>query len=167
MKNILLITIAGFLLAATANAQTTRMEPVPGMPPIVMSGSDFEKLTVPASMFRYGEISEAEKKRNVDLFLSMISPNNKTIEFVIGLNDSSKHLSSDVDWYTEYFKKKKIALERYSFAFGSTRNGGTELWYVPNNNVALPTNPSNSPFTIIKAEETKELTDYLVKIQTK
>src|SRR4029078_6344824 len=70
--------------------QQTRPEPIPGRPPVIMTSADFENLQIPAQLDRYDKLREKDERIRLDRFVDLISADNKTVEYVIGLMDKPK-----------------------------------------------------------------------------
>ena len=124
----------------SAFGQQTRPEPVPGRPPVIMTSADFENLEIPAQLDRFGGLREKEERARLDRFVGVISSDNKTVEYVIGLKESSKdivgpHLSSILRYLTI---EKKVKATKISFVLGINGPNDVELWLVPNNKIVLP-----------------------------
>jgi len=120
--------------------QQTRPEPIPGRPPVIMTSADFENLQIPAQLDRYDKLREKDERIRLDRFVDLISADNKTVEYVIGLKEKAKdvaapHLSSIFRFLTI---EKKITANRISFVFGTNSANEVELWLVPNNKIVLP-----------------------------
>jgi len=161
MKKLLFATtlILAFCIIGFGQEPKTRAEPVPGLNPVLMTGADFEKLDVPASMDRFGKISDKEKTTRLDRFVSIISAGNQTIEFVVLLNGAKPaDVGSNMAFvYRHLVTNKKITPSRISFAVSEESVEETELWLVPNTKVLVPSCPA---CMIIPAEDREKLNTF-------
>lgn len=158
MKSILLVLLICSVLAGAAAAQSTRSERVPGMPAVLMGPEAFENLTISASLDRFGDITERDLKVRVDRYLSILRADNKTVEYLVVLDRSSKSLKTRVKWFTDYLASRKISVTRFSFGFAETENGQTELWLSPNSDVKAPRYPDA---VIVGADDADALSGFL------
>lgn len=133
--------------------------PVPGAKPVVMTSGDFENLEYAASMDRFGEVNDKELKIRLDRFASIISKENRTIEYVILLNNK-KHteLGSKLEVIYKYLTgAKKLATSRFSFALTMESENSTELWLVPVEKLAIP---GCDDCVIIPADDNEKLKEF-------
>jgi hypothetical protein len=158
MKSLLLLSIFCFVFVVAASGQSTRVEPVPEAPVVIMRPGDFENIRFPASLDRFGDLNKKDLKFRVDRYLSTLSANNKTVEYVIVLDRSSKVLATRVRWFSNYLRSKKIAVHRFSFGFARTDDGLTELWLSPNTDVKVP---QYEDVVIIGADDSEALDKFL------
>ena len=134
-------------------------KPVEDSKPFIVTNEQLENLEVPASMFRFGKIDDKTKKANLDLFTSLISSENKTIEFVIQLQGENKaEIGKNMEFiYTYLTEKKKINPTRFSFAIAPDGKEATEFWLIPNKNILIPTCKDCS---IIQGEDEEKLKEF-------
>ena len=159
MKQILYIVILLTVFCLTALSQEPKVVAEPIGKPFIVSGEQLENLEVPASMDRFGKIDNSQMKARLDLFTSLISSKNKTVEFVIQLKGETKQsVSKNMEFvYTYLTGKKKIEPARISFAVAPEGEEATEFWLIPNKNISIPT-CKDCP--IIQAEDEESLKDY-------
>lgn len=161
MKQIICTTILvlAFCVANFGQESKTVAEPVKDSKPFIMSGSQLENLEVAASMDRFGKIDNSKKKARLDLLTSLISAENKTIEFVIQVRGKTKEdVGQNLEvLYTYLVEKKKIKPTRISFAIAPAGEEAMEFWLIPNKNVSIPT---CSDCSIIQAEDQEKLKEY-------
>jgi hypothetical protein len=114
--------------------------PIPGISPKIMTKNDFDNLTTPASLYRFGKISDEEKKNRLDWFIDLISVGNQNIEYVIQLRAKDSQDITDnlkfVYWYLT--KNRKIKTNRISFVIAPRGDEETQLWLIPNKNMWFP-----------------------------
>ena len=159
MKQILYTAILTAVFCLVGFGQEPKVIAEPIGKPFIVSGEQLENLEVPASMDRFGKIDNNQKKARLDLFTSLISPKNKTVEFVIQLRGETKQVvSKNMEFvYTYLTGKKKIEPGRISFAIAPEGEEATEFWLIPNKNVWIPT-CKDCP--IIQAEDEENLTEF-------
>ena len=127
--------------------------------PFIVTKGQLENLEVPASMDRFGNIDDNEKKARLNLFTSLISSENKTVEFVIQLKGETKQeVSKNMEFIYNYLvNKKKIEPNRISFAVAPNGDEATEFWLIPNKDISIPT---CKDCAIIQAEDEEKLKEY-------
>ena len=161
MKQIIYTTILilTFSLIGFGQESKTVAEPIKDSKPFTVTSGQLENLEVPASMDRFGKIDNNTKKARLDLFTSLISSENKTVEFVIQLSGKTKQqIGNNMEFiYTYLVDKKKIKPIRISFAIASDEEEKTELWLIPNKEISIPTCKDCS---IIQAEDEEKLKEY-------
>jgi hypothetical protein len=161
MKQIIFITVFVFSFSFIGSAQDkkTVAKPIEGSKPFIMRNEQFENLEFPASIDRFGKIDDKQKKFHLDLFTSILSSENKTVEFVIQLNGKNKQeVSKNMEFiYTYLTETKKIIPTRVSFAVVEDSNNEVELWLIPNKNVFIP---GCKDCLIIPAENEEKLKDF-------
>ena len=153
------ILILTFGVIAFGQEPKTVAAPVEGSKPFIMTTEKLENLEVPASMDRFGKIDNNAKKVHLDLFTSLISSENKTIEFVIQLTGASKQdVGRNMEFIYNYLvEKKKIKPTRISFAVAPEGEEAAEFWLIPNKDISIPTCKDCS---IIQAEDEEKLEEY-------
>ena len=144
----------------------TIAQPVEGSKPFIVTAGQLENLKVAASMDRFGEIDSNTKKARLDLFISLISSENKTIEFVIQLQGETKQeISKNMEFiYTYLVNKKKIKPMRISFAVALNGDEATEFWLIPNKDISIPT---CKDCLIIQAENEEKIKEYFQPTKSK
>lgn len=161
MKQFIYTTIFVLTLCVIGFGQepTIKAEPVPGSKPFIVTNEQFEKLEVAASLDRFGKISDKEKKFHLDIFTSIISAENKTVEYVVQLKGKTpKDVAQNMEFIYLYLtENKKIKSSRISFAIIAESENDTELWLIPNKNVSIP---NCKDCVIIPAEDEEKLKDY-------
>lgn len=161
MKVFIFTAISILILTAGIFGQDEKivLQPVENSKPLIMTGADFEKLESPASLASFGEISDDKKRGQLQMYTSLISDKNETIEFVIQLKaQNKKDLSRNIQFiYLFLTEDKKIKPEKISFAIGSDGKEETRLWFVPNKDVKVPL---CMDCFIIKAEDEEKLKEY-------
>jgi hypothetical protein len=161
MKQVIFATILvlTFCIISFGQEPTTIAEPVPGSKPFIVTNEQFEKLEVAAQLDRFGKIDDKQKKFHLDIFTSIISSENKTVEFVIQLKGKTpKDVSQNMEFiYTYLTENKKIKSSRISFAIIAESENDIELWLIPNKNVSIP---NCKDCVIIQAEDEEKLKDY-------
>lgn len=135
---VLALCITGF-----GQEPKTRMEPVPGVKPFIMTEADFEKLEYAASIDRFGILSKEIRPR-LDRFTELISVKNKTVEYAVLLNGKTiKDAGLRIEFVYRYLtEKKKISSSRISFGLTTTAANETELWLIPNREITIPSCPN-------------------------
>lgn len=161
MKKILFTTLLISLFSVITFGQDSKViaKPVEGSKPFVVSSAQLENLEVPASMDRFGKIGNDEKIARMNMFTSLISPQNKTIEFVIQLKGKSKkEVGKNMEFIYYYLTgKKKIEPTRISFSIAPEGDEGTEFWLIPNKNISIP---NCGECSIIPVEDKEKLGDF-------
>jgi hypothetical protein len=161
MKQVIFATILvlTFCIVSFGQEPTTRLEPVPGSKPFIVTNEQFEKLEVAAQLDRFGKIDDKQKKFHLDLFTSIISAENKTVEYVVQLKGRTpKDVSQNMEFiYTYLTENTKIKPSRISFAVIAESENDTELWLIPNKDVSIP---SCKDCVIIPAEDEEKLKEY-------
>jgi hypothetical protein len=159
MKQIFYTTILIAVFCLIGFGQEPKVVAEPIGKPFIVSGEQLENLEVPASMDRFGKIDNNLLKARLDLFTSLISPKNKTIEFVIQLRGETKQVvSKNMEFvYTYLTGKKKIEPARISFAIAPEGEEATEFWLIPNKNIAIP---ACKDCSIIQAEDEESLEEF-------
>lgn len=161
MKVFIFTAISMLILTAGIFGQNEKivLQPVENSKPFIMTGADFEKLESPASLASFGEISNDQKLAQLQMYTSLISDKNETIEFVIQLKaQNKKDLSRNMKFiYLFLTEDKKIKPEKISFAIDSDSKEETRLWFVPNKDVKVPL---CMDCLIIKAEDEEKLKEY-------
>ena len=153
------ILVLAFFLTSFGQDEKTKAMPVEGSKPFIVTNEQFEKLEVPASLDRFGKIDDKQKKFHLDIFTSIISAENKTVEFVIQLNGKEpKEVSKNMEFIYRYLtENKKIKPSRITFAIISESENETELWLIPNKDVSIP---GCKDCVIIPAEDEEKLKAY-------
>lgn len=161
MKVFIFTVVSILTLTAAIFGQNEKSvpQPVPGSKPFVMTGADFEKLEAPASLASFGAISNDQKLIQLQMYTSLISDKNETIEFVIQLKaQNKKDLGKNMKFiYSFLTEDKKIKPEKISFAIDSDGKEETRLWLVPNKDIKVPL---CMDCTIIQAEDEDKLKEY-------
>lgn len=161
MKQIIFTTISilAFSIAAFGQKEKVVVKPVENSKPFIMTSKDFENLENPASLDSFGNIDNTQKKIRLEMFASIISDKNETIEYVIQLRaQTKKDVGRNMKFiYSFLTEDKKIKPERISFAIDSEGKEETRLWFVPNKNIQIPLCIECS---IIKAEDEDKLKDF-------
>jgi hypothetical protein len=168
MKQFLFATIFVITLYINIFGQEpkTKAAPVPGLGPHIVTNEQFEKLDMPAQLDRFGKIDDKQKKFHLDLFTSIISMENKTIEYVVQLKGkATKDVSQNMEFIYLYLTEaKKIKPSRISFAINPESENDTELWLIPNKDISIP---GCKDCTIIPAEDEEKLKEYFKVKKTK
>lgn len=151
---VLTLNIIGF-----GQESKTIAQPVEGSKPFIVTKGQLDNLEVSASMDRFGKIDDNMKKARLDLFTSLISSENKTVEFVIQLKGETKQeVSKNMEFIYNYLvNKKKIEANRISFAVAPDGDEATEFWLIPNKDISIPTCKDCS---IIQVEDEEKLKEY-------
>jgi hypothetical protein len=161
MKVFIFTAVSMLLLTAGIFGQTEKIVllPVESSKPFIMTGADFEKLESPASLASFGEISDDQKRVQLQIYTSLISEKNETIEFVIQLKTQNKmDLGGNMKFiYLFLTEDKKIRPEKISFAIDSDGKEETRLWLIPNKNIKVPL---CMDCLIVKAEDEEKLKEY-------
>lgn len=161
MKKFIFTVISMLTLSAAIFGQNekTVAQPVPGSKPFVMNGADFEKLEYPASLSSFGAVSNDQKLAQLQMYTSLISDKNETIEFVIQLKaQNKKDLGKNMKFiYLFLTEDKKIKPEKISFAIDTDGKEETRLWFVPNKDIKVPL---CMDCVIINAEDEEKLKEY-------
>lgn len=133
--------------------------PVEGSKPFIINNEQLENLEVAASMDRFEKIDNNNKKARLDLFTSLVSSKNKTIELVIQLQGETKQeIGQNLKFVYSYLvEKKKINPTRISFAVAHEGKEAMEFWLIPNKNISIPTCKDCS---IIQAEDKEKLSEF-------
>lgn len=153
------ISVLVFTAAAFGQNEKTVAQPVPNSKPFVMNNADFEKLEYPASLAVFGDVSTDQKRIQLEMYTSLISAKNETIEFVIQLKaQNKKDLGGNMKFiYLFLTEEKKIKPEKISFAIDVDGKEETRLWLVPNKDVKVP---MCLDCAIIKAEDKEKLSEF-------
>lgn len=161
MKQIIYTTILTltFSIIGFGQEPKTIAKPVDDSKPFIVTKGQLENTEVPASMDRFGKIDDNQRKARLDLFTSLISSENKTIEFVIQLKGENKQeVSKHMEFIYNYLvNKKKIEPNRISFAVDPNGDEATEFWLIPNKDISIPTCKDCS---IIQVEDEDKLKEY-------
>lgn len=161
MKTFIFTTLSILILSAAICGQDEKIvaQPVPGSKPFVMTGADFEKLEYPASLASFGAIGNDQKLIQLQMYTSLISNKNETIEYVVQLKaENKKDLGRNMKFiYLFLTEDKKIKPEKISFAVDSDGKEETRLWLVPNKDIKVPL---CLDCLIIEAEDEEKLKEY-------
>jgi ribosomal protein S18 len=161
MKKIIYTTIfvLTFCIFSFGQEPKTKSAPVPGLGPHIVTNEQFENLDMPAQLDRFGKIDDKQKKFHLDMFTSIISMENKTVEYVVQLKGKTpKDVSQNMEFIYRYLtENKKIKPSRLSFAIIPESENETELWLIPNKDIAIP---GCKDCVIISAEDEEKLKEY-------
>lgn len=161
MKQIIYATLLILTLHVISFGQETKTvaRPVEGSKPFAITAEQLENLEVSASMDRFGKLDDNSRKARLDMFTSLISSENKKIEFVIQLRGENKEqVGKNMEFmYRHLVEKKKIAPTRISFAVAPEGKEATELWLVPNKKILVPT---CEDCLIVQAEDKEKLKEF-------